>query len=108
MPTFRNYDDANERVKKLYAEQRKKQTVSYILRMQQKFRKPIGRELNFDEIFSLLDQFVDNSDPDLALPNSHHALQAAEAARAAGAADWMILTALIHDFGKNMCSDTRK
>lgn len=46
---------------------------------------------------------VDESDPDIDLPNIVHAFQAAERARAEYPQhDWLHLTALIHDLGKVM------
>jgi inositol oxygenase len=53
------------------------------------------------EALELLNTVVDASDPDTALPQLQHCLQAAEAARATHPADdWLHLTALIHDLGK--------
>ena len=50
-----------------------------------------------------LNQLVDDSDPDLALPQIVHALQTAEAIRQDGHPRWFILTGLIHDLGKVLC-----
>lgn len=55
------------------------------------------------EALEKLNDLVDESDPDLDLPNIIHAFQAAERARAEFPEhDWLHLTALIHDLGKVM------
>lgn len=55
------------------------------------------------EALEKLNDLVDESDPDLDLPNIIHAFQAAERARAEFPEhDWLHLTALIHDLGKIM------
>jgi inositol oxygenase len=51
----------------------------------------------------MLNNLVDESDPDIDLPNIIHAFQSAERARADHPElDWLHLTALIHDLGKVM------
>lgn len=50
-----------------------------------------------------LNDLVDESDPDIDLPNIVHAFQAAETAREEFPDDdWLHFTALIHDLGKVM------
>ena len=63
----------------------------------------VGGRMTVRDALLKCDSFVDRSDPDTALPNSVHMLQAAEAARLAGKPDWFILCALVHDIGKLMC-----
>jgi inositol oxygenase len=55
------------------------------------------------EAFELHDTIVDDSDPDTGLSQVLHALQTAEAIRAAGHDRWFIVTGLIHDLGKILC-----
>jgi inositol oxygenase len=50
-----------------------------------------------------LNTLVDDSDPDTALPQIDHLVQTAEAMRADGQPDWMVLTGFIHDLGKVLC-----
>ena len=50
-----------------------------------------------------LNELVDDSDPDLDLPQIEHLLQTAEAIRADGQPRWFILAGLIHDLGKILC-----
>lgn len=55
------------------------------------------------EALDLLNDFVDESDPDADFPNSFHAFQTAETIRAKYPdLDWFQLTGLIHDLGKVM------
>lgn len=55
------------------------------------------------EALEKLNDLVDESDPDLDLPNIVHAFQAAERAREEYPDDdWLHLTGLIHDLGKVM------
>lgn len=60
-------------------------------------------ELTVREALEMLNELVDESDPDLDLPNIIHAFQAGERARQEYPdLDWLHLTALIHDLGKIM------
>lgn len=55
------------------------------------------------EALEKLNDLIDESDPDIDLPNIVHAFQAAERAREEFPQyDWLHLTALIHDLGKVM------
>lgn len=55
------------------------------------------------EALEKLNDLIDESDPDIDLPNIVHAFQAAERARFEYPdQDWFHLTALIHDLGKVM------
>lgn len=60
-------------------------------------------EATIREALEMLNGLVDESDPDIDLPNIIHAFQAAEHARTEFPQhDWLHLTALIHDLGKIM------
>lgn len=55
------------------------------------------------EALEKLNDLIDESDPDIGLPNIVHAFQSAERAREEyPTLDWLHLTALIHDMGKIM------
>lgn len=55
------------------------------------------------EALEKLNDLVDESDPDIDLPNIVHAFQTAERARLEFPEhDWLHLTGLIHDLGKIM------
>lgn len=85
-----------------YAAMRAGQTRAYVARMERKWCGFDHARMPMRAAIAALDGYVDASDPDTALPNALHGLQAAEAARAAGEPDWLQLTCLIHDVGKVM------
>ncbi|NXP73672.1 MIOX oxygenase, partial [Ramphastos sulfuratus] len=59
------------------------------------------RKMGVMEVLDLLDQVVDESDPDVDFPNSLHAYQTAEGIRRAHPdKDWFHLVGLLHDLGK--------
>lgn len=59
--------------------------------------------MSIREALEKLNDLVDESDPDLDLPNIIHAFQTAERARIEFPQhDWLHLTGLIHDLGKIM------
>jgi inositol oxygenase len=102
--TFRQYDDACDRVKNFYAEQHAKQTVAHNLAAREHFYSPARQrpELGIWEAMEKLNTLVDDSDPDTSLSQIQHLLQSAEAIRRDGKPRWMQLTGLIHDLGKLM------
>lgn len=98
--SFRDYSLAPKHVKQFYMKQRQKQTLAYSKKMLKKYCSTFTRKIPIWKVADYLNHLVDISDPDLDLPNVIHGLQAAEAAKEDGQPDWMILTCLIHDFGK--------
>jgi inositol oxygenase len=61
-------------------------------------------EYSIKEVIDLLDNFVDDSDPDVETWNIIHAFQTAEKIRKDYPdEDWMHLTGLLHDLGKVLC-----
>jgi len=57
--------------------------------------------MNVMDALELLNQLVDESDPDVDIPNIVHAFQTAERIRQVYPdQDWFHLTGLIHDLGK--------
>ena len=50
-----------------------------------------------------LGEITDASDPDTELSQLDHALQTAEALRAAGQPRWLVLVGFLHDLGKVLC-----
>ncbi|KAJ9589623.1 hypothetical protein L9F63_017208, partial [Diploptera punctata] len=105
---FRDYtedpeDPIKERVRQTYLKMHTYQTVDFVrgkmdywLRFD-KFRSPV-----MDALVKLND-LVDESDPDVDIPNLVHAFQTAERIRADHPEeDWFHLTGLIHDLGKIM------
>lgn len=102
--TFRQYEDACDRVKNFYKEQHEKQTVAYNLAARARFHSASRPrvELTIWEAMEKLETLVDESDPDTELGQIAHLLQSAEAIRRDGKPRWMQLTGLIHDLGKLM------
>ncbi|KAH6990302.1 inositol oxygenase [Ilyonectria destructans] len=101
---FRNYEDANDRVKNFYREQHYKQTVTYNLQARNRFYSSTRPrpEMTIWEAMEKLNTLIDESDPDTSLSQIQHLLQSAEAIRRDGKPRWMQLTGLIHDLGKLM------
>jgi inositol oxygenase len=99
---FRNYNDSVVKaVKETYYKARTRQTVEFVERMHEKYLNNMLK-MEIREIFDKLDSFIDISDPDISLPNSHHAIQTAEKIREDGHPEWLQLVGFIHDIGKIM------
>ena len=90
-------------VEALYRENHARQTLDFVLAKKAEYLPPRRRRMGVWEAMEALDAVVDESDPDLALPQSVHAYQTAEALRRDGRPRWMVLTGLIHDLGKVLC-----
>ncbi|CAH1422735.1 unnamed protein product [Lactuca virosa] len=101
---FRDYDVESERQKSVedfYRVNHINQTVDFVKRMRHEYEKLDKVELSIWECCELLNEIVDESDPDLDEPQIEHLLQTAEAIRTDYPnQDWLHLTALIHDLGK--------
>lgn len=101
---FRNYEDpARDTVKEFYRLNHTYQTYDFVKQRKDNFLKFDKKEMNVWNAFDFLNELVDNSDPDTDLDQFQHLLQTAEAIRADGHPDWMVLTGLMHDMGKVLC-----
>lgn len=100
---FRSYGEAPERVVAFYRENHREQTHAVARAKADRFAGLNERRMNAWDALMELDELVDESDPDIELGQLDHALQTAEAARAAGEPEWLVLTALVHDLGKVLC-----
>ncbi|WP_437779339.1 inositol oxygenase family protein [Sorangium sp. So ce1097] len=104
-PAFRDHRaEARPSVKELYRLNHERQTLAFV---QEKERQYLGLDrcrMGMWEALELLDEVVDDSDPDTELSQIAHALQSAEAARRDGQPRWFVLAALIHDAGKILCT----
>ncbi|KAL0315723.1 UNVERIFIED_CONTAM: Inositol oxygenase 1 [Sesamum radiatum] len=106
--TFRDYSNVeSERqksVEEFYRLNHISQSVDFVKKMREDYTKFNRTEMSIWECCELLNQVVDESDPDLDEPQIQHLLQSAEAARKDYPdEDWLHLTALIHDLGKVLC-----
>ncbi|KAJ0007319.1 hypothetical protein Pint_29529 [Pistacia integerrima] len=102
--TFRDYDAESERqegVENFYRTNHINQTYDFVKRMRTEYGKLNRVEMSIWECCELLNDVVDESDPDLDEPQIEHLLQTAEAIRKDYPdEDWLHLTGLIHDLGK--------
>ncbi|XP_059634872.1 inositol oxygenase 4 [Cornus florida] len=101
---FRDYDAKSERQKRVeefYRLQHINQTYDFVKKMRENYGKLDKVEMSIWECCELLNNMVDESDPDLDEPQIEHLLQTAEAIRKDHPnEDWLHLTGLIHDLGK--------
>ncbi|XP_022777209.1 inositol oxygenase 1-like isoform X3 [Durio zibethinus] len=102
--TFRDYHVESERqkgVENFYKTNHINQTYDFVKRMREEYGKLNKVEMSIWECCELLNDVVDESDPDLDEPQIEHLLQTAEAIRRDYPdEDWLHLTGLIHDLGK--------
>lgn len=101
---FRNYEaEARQSVGEFYRLNHRFQTVDFVREKQEEFLGLSRCRMGIWEAMEFLNQLVDDSDPDIDLPQIEHLLQTAEAIRADQRPDWFILAGLIHDLGKILC-----
>jgi inositol oxygenase len=101
---FRNYEaEARACVKEFYRLNHTGQTLDFVLAKKRQYCSRDRREMGIWEALEFLDTLVDDSDPDIDLPQIAHHLQTAESLRRAARPRWFILTGLIHDLGKVLC-----
>ena len=82
---FRNYGEDNalfDRVKKTYLDMHTNQTVEYVKSMHKKWLNFDTCQMTIMDAIIKLNDLVDESDPDVDVPNSYHAYQTAEGIRA--------------------------
>ena len=98
---FRDFENnVPEHVKEFYRLNHTHQTLDFVLQKKEEYGALSKRTMSIWQAFEILDTVVDQSDPDLDLPQSYHAYQTAEALRKDGHPRWLILTGFIHDLGK--------
>ncbi|XP_058067629.1 inositol oxygenase 1-like [Magnolia sinica] len=102
--SFRDYEKESERkdsVEEFYRKNHINQTYEFAKKKKEEYGKLNRAVMSIWECCELLNEFVDESDPDLDEPQIEHLLQTAEAIRRDYPdQDWLHLTALIHDLGK--------
>jgi inositol oxygenase len=101
---FRNYEtESRASVKEFYRLNHRNQTLDFALAQKAEYGRLDKAEMSVWEAMDFLNSLVDDSDPDLALPQITHALQTAEAIRQDGHPRWFVLAGFIHDLGKTLC-----
>ncbi|XP_059457563.1 inositol oxygenase 1-like [Corylus avellana] len=102
--TFRDYDvesDRQQGMENFYWINHINQTYGFVKKMREEYGKLERMEMSIWECCELLNEVVDESDPDLDEPQIEHLLQTAEAIRKDYPnEDWLHLSGLIHDLGK--------
>jgi inositol oxygenase len=105
MSEFRDYDNpGRSTVRELYRLNHERQTLDFVRLKKKEYLSLDRKTMTMWEAFELHDSLVDDSDPDIDLSQVQHALQTAEAIRADGHPRWFIVTGLIHDLGKILCT----
>jgi inositol oxygenase len=100
---FRDWASAAPGVRELYRLNHARQTVDFVRAKRAEYLPLRRRRMGVWQAFDALAELVDESDPDLGATQLDHALQTAEALRAAGEPDWLVLTGFVHDLGKVLC-----
>lgn len=102
---FRNYTNSeyHERVKDTYRENHIKQTVEAVEQLEREVCSLRKAKMSLWEALDVLDEVVDESDPDTNVVQTMHLLQTGEAIRKDWPGeeyDWFHLTGFLHDVGK--------
>ena len=98
---YREYSvDCPQRVVDHYMANHTQMTLEYVLEKKREYGSLNKLRMTIFEAIALVDSLVDESDPDIDLPQSYHFYQTAEAIRRDGHPRWLILTGFIHDLGK--------
>ncbi len=101
---FREYPEhIGSSIAQFYYENHSKQTLDFVLQKKSSYIGKTRKAMGVWQTLELLNELVDESDPDLDLPQIQHAMQTAEAIRNDGHPRWFVLTGLIHDLGKILC-----
>jgi inositol oxygenase len=102
--SFRSYAaEARPSVKAFYELNHRHQTLAFVQSKREQYLPLDKRVMGIWEAMEYLNTLVDDSDPDIDLPQIEHLLQTAEAVRKDGRPRWYILAGLIHDLGKILC-----
>ncbi|MCY2980905.1 MAG: inositol oxygenase [Planctomycetota bacterium] len=102
--TFRDYAaEARPSVREFYCLNHQYQTFEFGQQKRQQYLPLAKTQMGVWQAMEYLNTLVDDSDPDIDLPQIEHLLQTAEAIRSDNQPRWFILTGLIHDLGKILC-----
>ncbi len=98
---YRIYDDTTEQhVKDFYLANHTYQTLDFVLQKEKEYLTLSRKKMGIWDAIGIFDSLIDESDPDLGLPQRYHLFQTAEALRKDGHPRWLILAGFIHDLGK--------
>ena len=101
---YRDYSGAQvDHVREFYRQNHMHQTYALVQQKKKRWLAFDQRQMSPWDALDYLNTLVDESDPDINLPQISHLLQTAEAIRADGHPDWFVLTGFIHDLGKVLC-----
>ena len=101
---FRAYEaEARPGVREFYRLNHQHQTMDFVRQKRAEYLPLDKRRMTVWEALEYLNTLVDDSDPDIDLPQIEHLMQTAEAIRHDGHPRWFVLTGLIHDLGKILC-----
>ena len=101
---FRKYSaDTKPGVREFYYLNHRHQTFDFVQQKRHQYLSLSKATMSIWEAMEYLNQLVDDSDPDIDLPQIEHLLQTAESIRRDNLPRWFILTGLIHDLGKILC-----
>jgi len=103
--SFRNYESSARQnvVEENYRKQHTMMTYEFVKEKQDKWLSLDHGVHSVAEVIEMLDRLVDDSDPDVDIPNSVHDFQTAERIRKVWPGhDWFHLVGLLHDLGKVM------
>ena len=102
--TYRDYENpGRDTVREFYRLNHTHQTHDFVLAKKAEYLRFDRKAMTPWDALDYLNTLVDDSDPDIALPQIDHLLQTSEAIRADGHPEWMVLTGFIHDLGKVLC-----
>jgi len=102
---FRNYKDSARQatVSNFYKNQHTNQTLEYAQKQKEHFTKLQGRDMSCWDAVLLLNEIVDDSDPDTEQSQIIHLLQTGESLRKMWPGpeyEWLHLVGFVHDLGK--------
>ena len=101
---LRNYEEGTSQYF-LYKEMHENQTIELVKEKKRKYGQLDQRRMTIQKALSLMDEFIDPSDPDLDVENSVHAYQTAERVRKKYPENKEFqIIGLIHDVGKVLFS----
>lgn len=101
---YRDYNKPEiDRVREFYRQNHQHQTYDFVLGKKKQWLGFNHRRMTPWAALDYLNTLVDESDPDINLPQISHLLQTSEAIRADGQPDWFVLAGFVHDLGKVLC-----